>query len=76
MITANQAEAYIQQGVEIPYEQSTSSGATAVESTNRLLTTIAYRIGEAWYRFGRFDSRCLPGRDANGAGQHEGDRRE
>jgi type IV pilus assembly protein PilQ len=30
VVTANQAEAYIQQGVEIPYENSTSSGATAV----------------------------------------------
>ena len=28
VITANQAEAFIQQGVEIPYENSTSSGAT------------------------------------------------
>ena len=31
VITANQAEAFIQQGVEIPYENSTSSGATAVQ---------------------------------------------
>ena len=30
VITANQAEAFIQQGVEIPYEESTSSGATSV----------------------------------------------
>jgi type IV pilus assembly protein PilQ len=30
VVTANQAEAFIQQGVEIPYENSTSSGATAV----------------------------------------------
>jgi type IV pilus assembly protein PilQ len=30
IITANQAEAFIQQGVEIPYEESTSSGATAI----------------------------------------------
>jgi type IV pilus assembly protein PilQ len=30
VITANQAEAFIQQGVEIPYEESTSSGATAI----------------------------------------------
>lgn len=30
VITANQAEAYIQQGVEIPYEEATSSGATSV----------------------------------------------
>lgn len=37
IITANQAEAYIQQGVEIPYEQSTSSGATAVEFKEAVL---------------------------------------
>jgi type IV pilus assembly protein PilQ len=30
VITANQAEAFIQQGVEIPYEEATSSGATSV----------------------------------------------
>jgi type IV pilus assembly protein PilQ len=30
VVTANQAEAFIKQGVEIPYEESTSSGATAV----------------------------------------------
>ena len=30
VVTANQAEAYIQQGVEIPYEESTSSGAASV----------------------------------------------
>jgi len=37
VITANQAEAYIQQGVEIPYEQSTSSGATAVQFKEAVL---------------------------------------
>jgi type IV pilus assembly protein PilQ len=37
VITANQAEAFIQQGVEIPYEQSTSSGATAVEFKEAVL---------------------------------------
>jgi type IV pilus assembly protein PilQ len=37
VITANQAEAYIQQGVEIPYEQSTSSGATAVQFKDAVL---------------------------------------
>jgi type IV pilus assembly protein PilQ len=30
IVTANQAEAFIQQGVEIPYEESTSSGASSV----------------------------------------------
>lgn len=30
VITANQAEAFIQQGVEIPYEEATSAGATSV----------------------------------------------
>jgi len=37
IVTANQAEAYIQQGVEIPYEQSTSSGATAVQFKEAVL---------------------------------------
>jgi type IV pilus assembly protein PilQ len=37
VITANQAEAFIQQGVEIPYEQSTSSGATAVQFKEAVL---------------------------------------
>ncbi|HMB59528.1 MAG TPA: type IV pilus secretin PilQ family protein, partial [Xanthomonadales bacterium] len=37
VITANQAEAFIQQGVEIPYEQSTSSGATAVQFKDAVL---------------------------------------
>jgi type IV pilus assembly protein PilQ len=37
VITANQAEAYIQQGVEIPYENSTSSGATAVQFKEAVL---------------------------------------
>jgi type IV pilus assembly protein PilQ len=30
IVTANQAEAFIQQGVEIPYEEATSAGATNV----------------------------------------------
>lgn len=30
MITANQTEAFIRQGVEIPFQQSTSSGATSI----------------------------------------------
>jgi len=30
IVTANQAEAFIQQGVEIPYEEATSSGASSV----------------------------------------------
>ena len=29
IVTANQHEAFIQQGVEIPYEQASSSGATS-----------------------------------------------
>lgn len=37
VITANQAEAFIQQGVEIPFEQSTSSGATAVQFKEAVL---------------------------------------
>jgi len=37
VVTANQAEAFIQQGVEIPYEQSTSSGATAVQFKEAVL---------------------------------------
>ena len=37
VITANQAEAFIQQGVEIPYENSTSSGATAVSFKEAVL---------------------------------------
>lgn len=37
IVTANQAEAFIQQGVEIPYENSTSSGATAVSFKEAVL---------------------------------------
>jgi type IV pilus assembly protein PilQ len=37
LVTANQAEAFIQQGVEIPYEQATSSGATAVQFKEAVL---------------------------------------
>jgi type IV pilus assembly protein PilQ len=37
IVTANQSEAFIQQGVEIPYEQSTSSGATAVQFKEAVL---------------------------------------
>ena len=37
VVTANQAEAFVQQGVEIPYENSTSSGATAVEFKEAVL---------------------------------------
>ena len=37
IVTANQAEAWIHQGVEIPYEQSTSSGATAVQFKEAVL---------------------------------------
>ncbi len=37
VITANQAEAFIQQGVEIPYQQATSSGATNVQFKEAVL---------------------------------------
>ena len=37
VVTANQAEAYIQQGVEIPYEEATSSGATSVQFKEAVL---------------------------------------
>jgi type IV pilus assembly protein PilQ len=37
VITANQSEAFIQQGVEIPYEQAASSGATAVQFKEAVL---------------------------------------
>jgi type IV pilus assembly protein PilQ len=37
VVTANQAEAFIQQGVEIPYEQATSSGATNVSFKEAVL---------------------------------------
>ncbi len=37
IVTANQHEAFIQQGVEIPYEQASSSGATAVSFKEAVL---------------------------------------
>jgi type IV pilus assembly protein PilQ len=37
VVTANQAEAFVKQGVEIPYEESTSSGATAVQFKDAVL---------------------------------------
>ena len=37
VITSNQNEAFIQQGVEIPYEESTSSGATSVQFKEAVL---------------------------------------
>lgn len=37
VITANQAEAYIKQGVEIPYEEATNAGATAVQFQEAVL---------------------------------------
>ena len=37
VVTANQAEAFVQQGVEIPYEESTSSGATSVQFKEAVL---------------------------------------
>jgi type IV pilus assembly protein PilQ len=38
VITANQKEAFIEQGVEIPYQQSTSSGATSVAFKKAVLS--------------------------------------
>ncbi len=37
VVTANQTEAFIQQGVEIPYEEATSSGATSVQFKDAVL---------------------------------------
>jgi len=37
VVTANQAEAFIQQGVEIPYQEASSSGATAVSYKEAVL---------------------------------------
>jgi type IV pilus assembly protein PilQ len=37
VVTANQAEAFIQQGVEIPYQQASSSGATNVQYKEAVL---------------------------------------
>ena len=37
VITANQSEAFIQQGVEIPYQQASSSGATNVQFKEAVL---------------------------------------
>jgi type IV pilus assembly protein PilQ len=37
IVTANQSEAFIQQGVEIPYEEAASSGATAVQFKEAVL---------------------------------------
>jgi type IV pilus assembly protein PilQ len=37
VVTSNQSEAFIQQGVEIPYEQAASSGATAVQFKEAVL---------------------------------------
>lgn len=37
VVTANQAEAFIQQGVEIPYEEATSSGASSVQFKEAVL---------------------------------------
>ena len=36
-MTANQTEAFVQQGVEIPYQQASSSGATTVEYKEAVL---------------------------------------
>lgn len=37
LVTANQKEAYIEQGEEIPYQEATSSGATSVEFKKAVL---------------------------------------
>lgn len=37
LVTANQQEAYIEQGEEIPYQEATSSGATSVEFKKAVL---------------------------------------
>ena len=37
VVTANQTEAFIQQGVEIPYQEGTSSGATSVSFKEAVL---------------------------------------
>ena len=37
VITANQREAFIQQGTEVPFEQSTAAGATAVQFRDAVL---------------------------------------
>lgn len=37
IVTANQSEAFIQQGVEIPFEEATSSGAAAVQFKEAVL---------------------------------------
>lgn len=37
VVTANQAEAFIQQGVEIPFQEATSSGATNIEFKEAVL---------------------------------------
>jgi type IV pilus assembly protein PilQ len=37
VVTANQTEAFVQQGVEIPYQQASSSGATTVEYKEAVL---------------------------------------
>ena len=38
LITANQKEAFIEQGVEIPYQKATSSGATSVSFKKAVLS--------------------------------------
>lgn len=40
VLTANQKEAFIEQGVEIPYEQSTSSGATSIAFKKAVLSLL------------------------------------
>jgi type IV pilus assembly protein PilQ len=40
VLTANQKEAFIEQGVEIPYEQATSSGATSIAFKKAVLSLL------------------------------------
>jgi type IV pilus assembly protein PilQ len=40
VVTANQKEAFIEQGVEIPYEDSTSSGATTIDFKKAVLSLV------------------------------------
>ena len=40
VITANQKEATIKQGVEIPYQQSASSGATTIQFKEAVLSSV------------------------------------
>ncbi len=47
IITANQREAVIQQGVEIPYQESASSGATSIQFKEAVLELRGDAAGDA-----------------------------